>query len=198
MCYNISMIAFIKGKVHSFTLDWVILDCGNIGYKVYFAHPEKLKLNEEVLLYTYQYIREDEHSLFGFLSQTDFDLFTKLISVKGVGCKTANSIFASSNTDRLIQAIEVSDIDYLKKLPGIGAKTASQIILDLKGKLVSEHKEDSRLSKSLLDTFDALKSLGYKQAELNPLVKQLEKSTDQSTDALLKLSLQILGQKRGK
>lgn len=198
MCYNISMIAFIKGKVHSFTLDWVILDCGNIGYKIYFAHPEKLKLNEEVLLYTYQYIREDEHSLFGFLSQTDFDLFTKLISVKGVGCKTANSIFASSNTDRLIQAIEVSDIDYLKKLPGIGAKTASQIILDLKGKLVSEHKEDSRLSKSLLDTFDALKSLGYKQAELNPLVKQLEKSTDQSTDALLKLSLQILGQKRGK
>lgn len=192
------MIAFIKGKVHSFTLDWVILDCGNIGYKIYFAHPEKLKLNEEVLLYTYQYIREDEHSLFGFLSQTDFDLFTKLISVKGVGCKTANSIFASSNTDRLIQAIEVSDIDYLKKLPGIGAKTASQIILDLKGKLVSEHKEDSRLSKSLLDTFDALKSLGYKQSELNPLVKQLEKSTDQSTDALLKLSLQILGQKRGK
>ncbi len=192
------MIAFIKGKVHSFTLDWVILDCGNIGYKIYFAHPEKLKLNEEVLLYTYQYIREDEHSLFGFLSQTDFDLFTKLISVKGVGCKTANSIFASSNSDRLIQAIEVSDIDYLKKLPGIGAKTASQIILDLKGKLVSEHKEDSRLSKSLLDTFDALKSLGYKQAELNPLVKQLEKSTDQSTDALLKLSLQILGQKRGK
>ncbi|MHB8097822.1 MAG: Holliday junction branch migration protein RuvA [Erysipelotrichaceae bacterium] len=192
------MIAFIKGKVHSFTLDWVILDCGNIGYKIYFAHPEKLKLNEDVLLYTYQYIREDEHSLFGFLSQTDYDLFTKLISVKGVGCKTANSIFASSNTDRLVQAIEVSDIDYLKKLPGIGAKTASQIILDLKGKLVSEHKEDSKLSKSLIDTFDALKSLGYKQSELNPLVKQLENHVDQSTDALLKLSLQILGQKRGK
>jgi len=192
------MIAFIKGKVHSYTLDWVILDCGNIGYKIYFAHPEKLKLNEDVLLYTYQYIREDEHSLFGFLSQTDYELFTKLISVKGVGCKTANSIFASSNTDRLVQAIEVSDVDYLKKLPGIGAKTASQIILDLKGKLVSEHKEDSRLSKSLLDTFDALKSLGYKQSELNPLIKQLEINTDQSTDALLKLSLQILGQKRGK
>lgn len=192
------MIAFIKGKVHSFTLDWVILDCGNIGYKIYFAHPERLKLNEEVLLYTYQYIREDEHSLFGFLNQIDFDLFTKLISVKGVGCKTANSIFASSNTERLIQAIEVSDVDYLKKLPGIGAKTASQIILDLKGKLVSEHKEDSRLSKSLLDTFDALKSLGYKQSELNPLIKQLENNLDQSTDTLLKLSLQILGQKRGK
>jgi len=192
------MIAFIKGKVHSFTLDWVILDCGNIGYKIYFAHPEKLKLNEDVLLYTYQYIREDEHSLFGFLTQTDYDLFTKLISVKGVGCKTANSIFASSNTDRLVQAIEVSDVDYLKKLPGIGAKTASQIILDLKGKLVSEHKEDSKLSKSLIDTFDALKSLGYKQSELNPLVKQLENHVDQSTDALLKLSLQILGQKRGK
>ena len=192
------MIAFIKGKVHSFTLDWVILDSGNIGYKIYFAHPERLKLNEEVLLYTYQYIREDEHSLFGFLNQIDFDLFTKLISVKGVGCKTANSIFASSNTERLIQAIEVSDVDYLKKLPGIGAKTASQIILDLKGKLVSEHKEDSRLSKSLLDTFDALRSLGYKQSELNPLIKQLENNLDQSTDTLLKLSLQILGQKRGK
>ena len=192
------MIAFIKGKVHSFTLDWVILDCGGIGYRIYFAHPEILKLNEEVLLYTHQYIREDEHSLFGFLSQTDYDLFIKLISVKGVGCKTANSIFASSNTDRLIQAIELSDLDYLKKLPGIGAKTASQIILDLKGKLVSEHKEDSKISKTLSDTFDALKSLGYKQTELNPLVKDLEKNPDQSTDALLKLSLQILGKKRGK
>lgn len=192
------MIAFIKGKVHSFTLDWVILDCGGIGYKIFFAHPEKLKLNEEVLLYTYQYIREDEHSLFGFLNQADFDLFTKLISVKGVGCKTANSIFASSNTEKLIQAIEISDIDFLKKLPGIGAKTASQIILDLKGKLVSEHKEDSKLSKTLIDTFDALKSLGYKQSELTPLVKQLEAYVDQSTDALLKLALQILGKKRGK
>lgn len=192
------MIAFIKGKVHSFTLDWVILDCGGIGYKIFFAHPEKLKLNEEVLLYTYQYIREDEHSLFGFLNQADFDLFTKLISVKGVGCKTANSIFASSNTEKLIQAIEISDIDFLKKLPGIGAKTASQIILDLKGKLVSEHKEDSKLSKTLIDTFDALKSLGYKQSELTPLVKQLEANVDQSTDALLKLALQILGKKRGK
>lgn len=192
------MIAFIKGKVHSFTLDWVILDCGGIGYKIYFAHPEKLRLNEEVLLYTYQYIREDEHSLFGFLNQSDYDLFTKLISVKGVGCKTANSIFASSNSDRLVQAIEVSDIEYLKKLPGIGAKTASQIILDLKGKLVSDHKEDNKLSKSMVDTFDALKSLGYKQAELNPLIKQLEGNLDQSTDALLKLSLQILGKKRGK
>ena len=192
------MIAFIKGKVHSFTLDWVILDCGGIGYRIYFAHPEVLKLNEEVLLYTHQYIREDEHSLFGFLSQTDYDLFIKLISVKGVGCKTANSIFAWSNTDRLIQAIELSDLDYLKKLPGIGAKTASQIILDLKGKLVSEHKEDSKISKTLSDTFDALKSLGYKQTELNPLVKDLEKNPDQSTDALLKLSLQILGKKRGK
>ena len=192
------MIAFIKGKVHSFTLDWVILDCGGIGYKIFFAPPEKLKLNEEVLLYTYQYIREDEHSLFGFLNQADFDLFTKLISVKGVGCKTANSIFASSNTEKLIQAIEISDIDFLKKLPGIGAKTASQIILDLKGKLVSEHKEDSKLSKTLIDTFDALKSLGYKQSELTPLVKQLEANVDQSTDALLKLALQILGKKRGK
>ena len=192
------MIAFIKGKVHSFTLDWVILDCGGIGYRIYFAHPEVLKLNEEVLLYTHQYIREDEHSLFGFLSQTDYDLFIKLISVKGVGCKTANSIFASSNTDRLIQAIELSDLDYIKKLPGIGAKTASQIILDLKGKLVSEHKEDSKISKTLSDTFDALKSLGYKQTELNPVVKDLEKNPDQSTDALLKLSLQILGKKRGK
>ena len=98
----------------------------------------------------------------------------------------------------MIQAIEISDIDFLKKLPGIGAKTASQIILDLKGKLVSEHKEDSKLSKTLIDTFDALKSLGYKQSELTPLVKQLEANVDQSTDVLLKLALQILGKKRGK
>ncbi len=95
---------------------------------------------------------------------------------------------------------ELVDIDQLQKLCDSYATHTGAVmaILDLKGKLVSEHKEDSKISKTLSDTFDALKSLGYKQTELNPLVKDLEKNPDQSTDALLKLSLQILGKKRGK
>ena len=91
--------------------------------------------------------------------------------------------------DKIIKDIQVNE-EIKSKI--------EKIILDLKGKLVSDHKEDSKLSKSLVDTFDALKSLGYKQVELNPLIKQLEGNLDQSTDALLKLSLQILGKKRGK
>ena len=69
------MIAYITGKVHSYGSDWVILDHMGLGYRIFFAYPERLKLNEEVCLYTYQYIREDEHSLYGFLNMQEYEFF---------------------------------------------------------------------------------------------------------------------------
>lgn len=191
------MIAYIKGTVHSYGLDWLILDTPSIGYRVYFAHPEKIKLNQEILLYTYHYIREDEQSLYGFLTSEDYDLFVRIISVKGVGCKTANNILAASTTERLIQAIESSDVNYLKQMPGIGAKTAQQMILDLKGKLVSASISKQGLSRNIEDTLEALKSLGYKSSELNFLEKALEDLQDQSSDILLKTALKLLNQRKG-
>ena len=87
-------------------------------------------------------------------------------------------------------------MDYLKRLPGIGAKTASQIILDLKGKLISTRNEEVKGSRSVQEALEALKALGYKQNELTPLLKELEKSSNESVDVILKLALQLLAQRR--
>lgn len=190
------MIALIQGTIHSFGLDWVILMTHGVGYRIFFAHPEKLRLGSDIQLYTYHYVREDEQALYGFLNAEDYELFLRLISVKGLGCKSANAIFGASTRERLISAIEGSDVTYLKSLPGIGAKTASQIILDLKGKLVSAPIGKQGLSENVRDTLEALKSLGYKPAELAFLEKTLTESPNQATDELLKLSLKLLNQRK--
>lgn len=186
------MIAFISGRVHSFTQDWVIIENQGIGYRVFFAHPEALSLNQQVSLYTYHYIREDEQSLYGFLSMDEYDLFVKLISVKGLGCKTASGILAASTFERIIMAIEVSDVAYLKTMPGIGAKTASQIILDLKGKLVATHTKEQTGNPLLMDALEALKSLGYKPGEISSIQKDLVQSDAKTSDEYVKIALGLL------
>ncbi len=186
------MIAFISGRVHSFTQDWVIIENQGIGYRVFFAHPEALSLNQQVSLYTYHYIREDEQSLYGFQSMDEYDLFVKLISVKGLGCKTASGILAASTFERIIMAIEVSDVAYLKTMPGIGAKTASQIILDLKGKLVATHTKEQTGNPLLMDALEALKSLGYKPGEISSIQKDLVQSDAKTSDEYVKVALGLL------
>jgi holliday junction DNA helicase RuvA len=186
------MIAFISGRVHSFALDWVIIDNQGIGYRVFFNHPEALSLNQQVSLFTYHYIREDEQSLYGFLNMDEYDLFVKLISVKGLGCKTAAGILAASNFQRIVGAIEVSDVAYLKTMPGVGAKTASQIILDLKGKLVSEHTKEQISDPSLSDALEALKALGYKASEISSIHKDLMLSDAKTSEEYIRLGMSIL------
>jgi len=186
------MIAFISGRVHSFALDWVIIDNQGIGYRVFFYHPEALSLNQQVSLYTYHYIREDEQSLYGFLNLDEYDLFVKLISVKGLGCKTAAGILAASNFQRIVNAIEVSDVTYLKTMPGVGAKTASQIILDLKGKLVAEHTKEQISNPALSDALEALKALGYKASEISSIQKDLMLADAKTSEEYIRLGMSIL------
>ena len=137
------MIAFIKGIIFSYTLNTVIVENNGVGYEIFFAHPDSIRLNQEVMIYTYHHIREDENSLFGFLSIEEKELFEKLIGVKGIGPKTAMGILGASSLDQLINSIEQGEVNALKKIPGIGAKAASQIILDLKGKLVHVETVDN-------------------------------------------------------
>lgn len=187
------MIGFLRGIVHYFGLDYVLLDVNDVGYRINFFHPEYLKIGEEIIIYTYENIREDEHSLFGFLSLEEYDLFVKLISVKGLGPKIASNILARAKVNDIIDAIENSDVAFMKAMPGIGAKTASQIILDLKGKLVSANEEKIDDDK-LKDVSEALKSLGYKQAEIKPVIRALSKE-DMSTDEYIKKALSMLMKK---
>ena len=182
------MIGFVRGIVHAFSLDYVLIDVNGVGYRINFYHPEFLSLGKEVTIYTYQNVREDEISLYGFTSLEEYDLFIKLISVKGLGPKNASNILAKASVDKIVLAIENGDVDFIKAMPGIGNKTASQIILDLKGKLV---ETTVSVNEELNDVADALKQLGYKPAEIKPVIKKLEKEKG-STDELIKKALVML------
>ena len=182
------MIGFVRGIVHAYGVDYVLIDVNGIGYRINFCHPEVLSVGKEMTIYTYQNVREDEISLFGFLSLQEYDLFVKLISVKGLGPKIASNILGTSTVENVIKAIEDGDVEFMKRMPGVGNKTASQIILDLKGKLIEADNEvvDDRLK----DVVEALKQFGYKGQEIKPVIKAL-KNENGSTDELVKKALKM-------
>ncbi|MCR4632862.1 MAG: Holliday junction branch migration protein RuvA [Erysipelotrichaceae bacterium] len=184
------MIGFVTGTVHAFGADFVLIDVHGVGYRINFYHPEALSKGKEMTIYTYQNVREDELSLYGFLSLEEYDLFIKLISVKGLGPKIASNILSRASVDAIITAVETGDIDFIRHMPGIGNKTASQIILDLKGKLVESSNETNN-SEELNDVSLALKQFGYKPAEIKPVMKKLAKEHG-STDELIKKALSML------
>lgn len=185
------MIGFVRGIIHAFSTDYVLIDVNGIGYRINFYHPERLTIGKEITIYTYQNVREDEISLFGFLSLDEYDLFIKLISVKGLGPKIASNMLSISTPEKLIEAIENGNIDFIKKMPGIGNKTASQIILDLKGKLVEGNSSNSQENQEVVG---ALKSLGYKQNEISSVMKNL-KGEDLPVDQMIKKALGMLSKR---
>lgn len=191
------MIASLKGNLIHIDYDYLIVEVNGIGYKVFVAKPEIFKLNSPVFLFTHHNIREDDQELYGFSDIESLRLFERLISVKGVGCKTANTIFTKSKNEELIHAIESANIDYLRTMPGIGAKTAQQIILDLKGKFVEAANSKVEGSGNLAELFDALKQLGYKSAELSFLNKALKEFENLDLDQLLKKALILMNQRKG-
>lgn len=175
------MYEYIKGKIIEIENNYIVLESNNIGYIIYVANPYSYK-NEEAIVYVYQHIKEDEMCLYGFKNKEEKELFLKLISVKGLGCKMALPMFATDSISLIIDAIDNENISYLKKFPKIGDKVARQIILDLKGKLV-DNKVNSNHNEEL---FDALKGLGYKPADINKALKQVDstkKIEDQLKDA---------------
>lgn len=182
------MIGFVRGKVHAYGVDYVLIDVNGIGYRINFNHPESLSIGQEITIYTYQNVREDEISLFGFLSLEEHDLFVKLISVKGLGPRIASSILGRASAESVIKAIEEGDVEFMKRMPGVGNKTASQIILDLKGKLVETG--DVEVDDRLKDVQDALKQFGYKNQEIKPVMKALRNEKG-STDELVKKALKM-------
>ncbi len=193
------MIYFLRGTVHSFGVDYVIIDCNGVGYYVNFFHQNDITLGQLVTVYTYQQFREDAQVLYGFIDQKELDLFEKLISVKGLGPKTAMNMLSHCNYNDLINAIENGEVTFLTKLPSLGAKTAKQIILDLKGHLVQDDNSNSEKVKNeaLEEAVSGLKSLGYKAFEINPILSDLKKHENLSADEYLKEGLKLLLQRKG-
>ena len=191
------MIVFVKGIVNSIGIDFVVVENNGIGYKVFYNHSQSLMLGQQIILYTYQQIREDAHALFGFINQQELELFEKLISVKGLGPKTALSILTSTSYNQVINAIEKGEVQFLKQMPGIGAKTAQQIVLDLKGKLVGDSEVANKGNKNFQDAMEALKALGYKNNEIQSISKELSLMELDTVDEYVKIGLQLMLKRKG-
>jgi holliday junction DNA helicase ruvA len=177
------MFEYINGKVTIIESGYIVIDNNGIGYKIFVGSPYSFNIDEEYKVYLYQNVREDENTLFGFKTKEERDMFLKLINVKGLGPKMALPMLAAGKVEGIVDAIERENILYLKKFPKIGDKVARQIILDLKGKLVNK-EESSKVNEELVL---ALNALGYKNSDINKVVKNVQsnlKIEDQIKEAL--------------
>lgn len=180
------MLDFIKGIVENIESDHIVISNNGIGFKVFTASPYTFKEGEEEKVYLYNQIKEDEYNLFGFKKTEERELFLKLINVKGLGPKIALPILATGSLEGILDAIERENILYLQKFPKVGEKLARQIILDLKGKLVSK-TEIPRINEELIN---ALISLGYKKPDITKIVKEIDNSL--SIEEQIKQALKLL------
>ena len=166
------MYNFIKGEVDEITSTSIIVNCHGVGYEIFTPNPYSFKEQEEVKVYVYYHVREDEQSLYGFKTKEEKELFFKLISVKGLGPKMALPIIAMGSINGIADAINRENILYLKKFPKIGDKLARQMILDLKGKLMINGKVEDEEKDELME---ALKGLGYKDKDIKEIVPKVNK-----------------------
>ena len=182
------MYDYIIGKIVMIKNNAIVLDNNGIGYLVFVANPYSFEIGNEYKVYIYQHITEDEHLLYGFKTIEEKDLFLKLISVKGLGCKMALPILAVGSIEGIMDAIERENVLYLKKFPKIGDKLAKQMILDLKGKLefigvgISDDEVETET-----ELREVLLGLGYKEKELKPVLARVDTSLsieEQVKDAL--------------
>ncbi|WP_280768621.1 Holliday junction branch migration protein RuvA [Salipaludibacillus daqingensis] len=199
------MIECLKGNVINIEPETIVVDVRDVGYLIYCGNPYRYEewLNETVTVYTYQHVREDAIRLYGFFHREERRLFEKLLQVSGIGPKGALAIVAAEQPQLVVEAIENEDEKFLVKFPGVGKKTARQMILDLKGKvqelvptLTHEtgetgplFKRSSTENEELEEALEALKALGYVDREIKkvlPVLQQNELSTDQYIKLALK------------
>ena len=181
------MYYYFKGKITHIDTDYVVIEVNNIGYQVFTSHPGDFSINEETTIYLYNVVREDEQYLAGFSSLDEKKAFLSLISVKGIGPKTALNALASTTASDLFNAIASNNVTYLKKLPGIGSKAASQIILDLKGQLTSSDANPNQYD----EVREALKSLGFKVKQIDETLAKIN-IPNASNEVILKEALRMM------
>jgi holliday junction DNA helicase RuvA len=200
------MIEFIKGYVDDVTPEYIVIDHHGLGYQIHTPNPFSYSKSkqEEIMIYTYQHVREDLIALYGFQTREEKALFLKLLNVTGIGPKGALAILASGNPSQVIEAIENENETFLVKFPGVGKKTARQIILDLKGKLGDvaalyapdlftheDTEEKQTANQALNEASEALKVLGYAEREIKKVVPALREES-LTTDQYIKKALQML------
>ncbi len=200
------MYEYLTGVVTFINPYYIVVEANGIGYQIALGNPYRYssQMNKEVKIYVHQVIREDAHLLYGFGSLEEKQLFLRLVSVSGIGLKSALAIMASDDHSGLIHAVESGDVTYLTKFPGVGKKTAQQMILDLKGKFgeLSIETPFSLFDETALqdatalsEAMEALSALGYSEREVKRVEKQLKEVENQTTDEYLRQALKLMMKK---
>lgn len=183
------MIAYIKGILEIKTKGYIVVETNGIGYKIFMPESTITKLGnngEKVQIYTFMRVREDDISLYGFITNEELRMFELLLSVSGIGAKGALTILSNITPSQFALAVISNDIGILKKLPGIGPKTAQRVILELKDKLKKEQEitvsdeEESSLQNAILEdekvqeAISALQVLGYSKKEIMQALEKID------------------------
>ncbi len=197
------MFSYIKGKLVSKLVNYIIVEVGGIGFKIFMSTSSisKLNENEEVKIHTYMQVKEDDISLYGFITSEELRMFELLISVSGVGAKSAITMLSSITPSSFALAIISNDIKSLTKIPGIGNKTAQRIVLELKDKLKTEEsisndneeiivaiKDDNKSSEAV----QALKVLGYTNSEIEKVLGKID-TNSMTVEDIIRTALINLG-----
>jgi len=193
------MITHIKGKLIEKNPTYVIVECNGVGYwlNISLNTSSQIADNESVFLYTHLLVKEDSHTLFGFKTKTEREIFRLLISVSGVGPSIARTMLSSMTTEEIQQAIGTGNVSIIQSVKGIGAKTAQRVIIDLKDKILKSYTidEDSLNQNNTTkeEALSALEVLGFtnKQSE-KVLDKILMEDTSVSVEILIKKALKNL------
>lgn len=184
------MIGMLTGRISYKTNTSIILSVGGVGYKILLPLPlfQKALLGEEKTYFTYTYVREDALELFGFSEGEDLVLFERLLSVSGIGPKTALNVFSVGERNDILGAIEKGDTSFFKSVPRLGAKNAQKIILELKGKIDLSEGNEGKTEDT--EVIDALIGFGFKKAEIIQALSQVESG---SVEERMKKALKLLG-----
>ena len=197
------MYSYIRGELAEINSDHIVLDVNGIGYQIYIPTNSLNYLpsiGEMVKIHTYLYIREDAMMLYGFLTRDDLDMFKMLITVSGIGPKGGLGILSTLSTDDLRFAVLSDDAKAIAKAPGIGAKTAQRVIIDLKDKMSLEEAFEKKLEHTTdkvlpennsikNDVVLALNALGYSSTESLKAVSKVEITEDMDVEDVLKAAL---------
>jgi len=178
------MYFYLKGTISSIYNERIILEVNNIGYSMLVARSQKYKVGENKQMYIYEHIHDDEHYLVGFDNLEEKRTFLYLISVSGLGPKTAIGMLKVASGEEIFNAIASSNVSFLRKLPGVGSKGAEQIILDLRSRLVGRKSKPTCYNDAVL----ALKEMGYKKKQIDEVLSNINDPT-LGVDELVKLAL---------
>jgi len=190
------MLSFIRGQIKNKGDNFVILEKNDLGYKIFINEKVLTELNagDEAEFYLYENIREDADDLFGFSGFEELSLFEKLISVNGVGPRTALNVFASFSVEQILSTISNQQADVLAEVSGLGKKTAERIVLELKNKI--EYIEGGEKFQSVSidnDALEALVNLGYNKMQARQALSQISEEIEDPGEQV-KEALKLLGQ----